>query len=116
MLSKHESDLRNEARTDIRYSNKKVKMLLQPKHRWFSSSSAQAEEWSGPFPTIDKAIAGYVEAERSMLAEDDPVCLIFVSQGRRTSKEEREEGEEHPWIIVRKFNPIIIQFRFPNGE
>lgn len=67
-------------------------LTLKKGEKWFSSHDRLAEEWDGPHKTIQEAI----------LATwcDDADEIIYVSKGRKSTKEDREEfGVDYPWFI-----------------
>jgi len=66
------------------------RLVRQGSDRWFWTHDKNAEEWMGPFKTIDDAIA---DAEIYRSADWYPGTLtgpIYVGLGKRTTKAERE--------------------------
>jgi hypothetical protein len=62
-------------------------LVLRPRHRWFSAPSLDCEDgWYGPHKT---AMAAAAELVANLHGEDD--LRIFVAQGYRMTKAEREE-------------------------
>ena len=69
-------------------------LKLKKRHKWFSAGHREVEEgWYGPHKTVESAVLEYAGHEGS----SEP---IFVAQGRRTLKSEREEmGVEFAWFV-----------------
>ena len=69
-----------------------IPIKLKPRHAWFSATSKDAEEWSGPHTSLHHA------ALAQMIEFDAPV--VYVAQGYRMSKAEREEkGVDYTWEV-----------------
>ena len=74
-----------------RHSRCLARFVRLGRDRWFWTHDKDAEEWTGPFKTIDAAIA---DAEIYRSAEWYPGTLtgpIYVGLGTRTIKAERED-------------------------
>jgi hypothetical protein len=69
-------------------------MKLKPRHRWFSAIARECEDgWYGPCKTIEQAISECVSANGSDGS-------IFVGQGYRLNKQEKEDwGAEFDWQV-----------------
>lgn len=69
-------------------------IVRKPRHRWFVHHIHDAEDnWRGPFCTIDAALAEGID----WWPEAD---VLFVAQGHRTTRAEREEwGVDFAWQI-----------------
>jgi len=68
-----------------------TRLVRLGRDRWFWTHDKDAEEWMGPFKTIDAAIA---DAEIYRSTEWYPGTLtgpIYVGLGTRTTKAERED-------------------------
>jgi hypothetical protein len=59
-------------------------LKLKPRYRWFSNTSPDADEgWFGPHKTIEAAVTECVN--------DNSAQEVFVGQGYRMTKAERED-------------------------
>ncbi len=67
-------------------------LKLKPRHMWFSATSKDAEEWKGPFTSLHHA------ALAQMIEFDVPV--VYVAQGYRMTRAEREEkAVDYTWEV-----------------
>lgn len=65
------------------------RIVRQPGCKWFCSTARRAEEWNGPFDTIDAAVASTVAEDFECHAiEGHP---IYVGQGSKLNKRERDD-------------------------
>ncbi len=68
-------------------------LKLKPRHKWFSATSRFDEKWAGPHATFEAA-AREAYADSSW-ENPEPV---FVTQGYKMTKAEREEfGADFEW-------------------
>jgi len=87
--------------SSCQFAELKNPFLLQPRHKWFSAESPEAEDWFGPHDSIGEAAD---ECAESIVGSLDPRASfvgVFVTQGRKVTKLERKEwGAEHEYQVV----------------
>lgn len=72
-------------------------LKLNPRHKWFQACNREAESWAGPFETMEAAIADAVTEQTEC---GDAVGVIWIAQGRPSTKAEREEfGTDWKWWV-----------------
>ena len=70
---------------------------LRKGHKWFSALSRESEEWDGPWNNIQSALLGAI-AYGGDSWDVDMLLTIFVTQGRKLTKAEKDEmGVEYDW-------------------
>ena len=63
-----------------------ARFVLRPRHKWFIHYCKEADDgWFGPYNHIEEAVAGFLSTY------PDEIESVFVCQGRRTTKAERDE-------------------------
>lgn len=65
-------------------------LTLKPRHKWFAVPADHetfAEVWHGPSDTIQGACLAVCESY-----ENEQLSAFTISQGRKTTKSEQEEG------------------------
>jgi len=84
------------------------RMVRQPRNKWFSAPDRRCEDgWYGPHDTIEAAV---IECA-SNYGEEDP---IFVAQGYKMTKSEREDwGVEFDWQVD---SQNAIEVKLPNDR
>lgn len=84
------------------------RLVRQPRHKWFSAPDRRCEDgWYGPHDTIEAAL---IECASNYGAESP----IFVAQGYKLTKAEREEwGVEFDWQCE---SQNAIEVRLPNEK
>ena len=91
----------------------KERFTLAPRHAWFANISRDAEDgWVGPYRTVGEAVLG---------AEEwwgDSHESVFVAQGRKIKKQEREEWEvEFQYLVETPFAfEVVISPTKREGE
>ena len=70
-----------------------LKYKLKPRHKWFSSTDADADEgWFGPYANLEDAFIDCMSNEF-----EGPV---YIGQGHRLTKAEIEEyGVDYAWEV-----------------
>ena len=88
--------------------NLRERFARKPRHRWFSAPSSECEDgWYGPHKTMEDAI---IECAINRESDDE---RIFVGQGYRLTKREKEElGAEFDWQVDVK-NAVEIRLPRP---
>ena len=82
----------------MKFEALKTALIRQPKRKWFSAESMDAEDWYGPYDTIGEAALEMVS--------NDLNSPIFVAQASRIPKAERYS--ENEWEID---GPTIIEIK-----
>ena len=80
-------------------------LVRRPRHRWFSSQDRIGEDgWYGPHKTIEEAVMDSV-------SNDGCDQTIYVAQGYRATKAEKEEWcSEFDWQVDA---PNALEIRLP---
>lgn len=70
-----------------------TRLTLRHRHKWFSSSVRDAADgWYGPYASMEQAALKCADEEGSH--------VLYVTQGYRMTKAEREEkGVEYTWEV-----------------
>lgn len=74
-------------------SNLPTRLMLCHRHKWFASSVRDAADgWYGPYATMEQAAL--------KCANEEGAHVVYVTQGYRMTKAEREEkGVEYTWEV-----------------
>lgn len=79
----------------------KIQTVQDGRRKWFIAEAREAESWTGPFDTIDKALVCACAMDHFLhVHEGQPV---YVASGRKLSKAEREEMlVDYEWEVETK--------------